>query len=191
MTKKSKLIIFTGPSGVGKGSILEKFFNIANKNQDKVVYSVSSTTRKPREGEIDGKHYFFISKEEFENKIKENTFLEWAIYNDNYYGTSKDFINKCLNEDTSVILEIELQGALNVMHQYPDALSIFIMPPSFEELEHRLRGRNSEDNETILKRLNTAKTELENSGKFKYKIVNNGLDEAVNELYQIFIKETK
>ncbi len=191
MSKKSKLIIFTGPSGVGKGTILEKFFDIAKKNNNKVVYSISSTTRQPRAGEINGKHYFFISKEEFEKKINENAFLEWALYNGNYYGTSKEFTDKCLNNDTSVILEIELQGALNVMKKYPDAPSIFIMPPSFEELEKRLRGRNTEDEETILKRLNTAKTEIENSNKFKYRIVNNGIDEAVEELYQIFIRETK
>ena len=191
MSKKSKLIIFTGPSGVGKGTILEKFFDIAKKNNNKVVYSISSTTRQPRAGEINGKHYFFISKEEFEKKINENAFLEWALYNGIYYGTSKEFTDKCLNNDTSVILEIELQGALNVMKKYPDAPSIFIMPPSFEELEKRLRGRNTDDEETILKRLNTAKTEIENSNKFKYRIVNNGIDEAVEELYQIFIRETK
>ena len=187
----SKLIIFTGPSGVGKGTILKDFFNKAKKNCDKIIYSISSTTRAPREGEVDGVHYFFISREEFKKDIEENMFLEWAEYSGNYYGTSKKFVEKNLKAGNSVLLEIELQGALNIMRAFPDALSIFIMPPSFEELERRLRGRNSEDNETIIKRLNTAKTELSNADKFKYKIINNNVDEAVEELYKIYKGETK
>ena len=189
MQNSAKLIIFTGPSGVGKGTILKKFFNKINENHIKLIYSISSTTRSPRTGEQNGKDYFFISKEEFEKQINEDMFLEWAKYSDNYYGTSKKFVEKQLKNDYSVLLEIELQGALNIMKKFPEAMSIFITPPSFEELENRLRGRHSEDNETILKRLNTAKVELANADKFKYKIVNNSVDEAVEELYSVITKE--
>jgi len=182
-----KLIIFTGPSGVGKGTILHDFFN---KVENDVVYSVSCTTRKARNGEIDGKHYYFISKEEFEKLIKQNAFLEWANYSGNYYGTSKKFVEEKLKEGKSVLLEIELQGALIVMQQCKDALSIFIKPPTFEELERRLRGRSSEDEETILKRLNRAKEELKHTDVFKYIIENNKVEDAVDELLKIYHKET-
>ena len=187
MQNKSKLIIFTGPSGVGKGTILNEFFN---QNKDiNIVYSVSNTTRAPRTGEIEGVHYFFISKEKFEDLIKKDSFLEWANYSGNYYGTNKNFVNENLNKGNSVLLEIELQGALQVMKKCPEALSIFIAPPDFEELKRRLIGRHTEDDETIKKRLEAAQAELNNKDKFKYIVENDTVENAVKKLKDIFQKE--
>ncbi len=189
MTKnKAKLIIFTGPSGVGKGTILADFFKKVDNN---IVYSISNTTRAPRDGEINGMHYFFISKDEFEKLIKENAFLEYACYSGNFYGTSKKFVEEKLKEGKSVLLEIELQGALQVMSKCPEAVTIFIKPPSFDELEKRLRGRHSESEESIKKRLMIAEDELNNANKFHYVIENKVVDEAVDELIKIYNKETK
>ena len=187
MDNNAKLIIFTGPSGVGKGTILTDFF----KDAQNIVYSVSSTTRKPREGEIDGKHYFFKTKDEFENLIKQDAFLEWANYSGNYYGTDKNFVEENLKKGNSVLLEIELQGAMVVMQKCPEAVSIFIKPPTFDELEKRLRGRHSEDENSIKKRLATAKDELRHIDLFKYVIENDKVENAVKELREIFRKETK
>ena len=186
--QKAKLIIFTGPSGVGKGTILTDFFKKVDKN---IVYSISSTTRHPRDGEINGMHYFFITKNEFENLIKEDAFLEYANYSGNYYGTSKKFVEEKLSENKSVLLEIELQGALQVMKKRPDAVTIFIKPPTFEELEQRLRGRHSESEEAIQKRLTAAHEEIKNADKFHYVIENDIVESAVNKLIEIYDKETK
>ena len=185
--KQAKLIIFTGPSGVGKGTILSDFFKKVDNN---IVYSISNTTRQPRDGEINSMHYFFISKEEFEKMISEDMFLEYACYSGNYYGTNKNFVAQKINEGKSVLLEIELQGALQVMKKCPDAVTIFIKPPTFEELEKRLRGRHSEDEASILKRLKAAKEELNNADKFHYVIENDVVDKAVDELIAIYNKET-
>lgn len=184
----AKLIIFTGPSGVGKGTILCDFFKKADNN---IVYSISNTTRKPRDGEINGMHYYFISKDEFENLIKQDAFLEYATYSGNYYGTNKKFVDEKIKEGKSVLLEIELQGALNVMKKRPDAVTIFIKPPTFEELEKRLRGRHSESEESIKKRLETAKEELKHTDKFHYVIENDKVEKAVDELIEIYNRETK
>ena len=186
MTYTPKLFIFTGPSGVGKGTVLKDFF----KKTENIIYSISSTTRKPREGEIEGVHYHFIEKDEFIDLINKNSFLEWAKYSENYYGTSKVFVENTIKQGKSVLLEIELQGALQVMEKCKSAVSVFIKPPSFEELEKWLRGRNSEDEETILKRLQTAKKELENQDKFKYVIENDKVEEASTKLIEIYKKET-
>lgn len=185
---KAKLIIFTGPSGVGKGTMLADFFK---RVDNKIVYSISNTTRAPRDGEINGMHYFFISKDEFEKMINENQFLEFACYSGNYYGTNKKFVDEKISEGKSVLLEIELQGALQVMEKCPDAVTIFIKPPTFEELENRLRGRHTESDEAIEKRLLAAKEELNNADKFHYVIENDKVDKAVDELIEIYNKETK
>lgn len=185
---KAKLIIFTGPSGVGKGTILADFFKKADNN---IVYSISSTTRAPRDGEINGMHYYFISKEEFEKLIKEDSFLEYAQYSGNYYGTNKKFVDEKINSGKSVLLEIELQGALQVMEKRPDAVTIFIKPPTFEELEKRLRGRHTESEEAIQKRLKAAHNEMNNVNKFHYVIENDVVKRAVDELIEIYNKETK
>lgn len=185
--RQAKLIIFTGPSGVGKGTILSDFFKKVDNN---IVYSISNTTRQPRDGEINGMHYFFVSKQEFEKMIDEDLFLEHACYSGNYYGTNKKFVEQKISEGKSVLLEIELQGALQVMKKCPDAVTIFIKPPTFEELEKRLRGRHSESEESILKRLKSAKEELSNADKFHYVIENDVVDKAVDELISIYNKET-
>lgn len=184
---KARLYVITGPSGVGKGTVLNKFFE---HNKDNIIYSISATTRAPRPQEKDGVNYFFITKEEFEREIENGDFLEWAKYSDNYYGTKKSFVLKCLNEGKSVVLEIEAQGAKKVMEKYPECVSIFITPPDLDELEKRLRGRKTETEDAIQKRLEAVKRELEESKNYKYLIVNDKVDEAFNQLQQIYEKES-
>lgn len=184
--KKAKLYVITGPSGVGKGTVLNKFFE---KNKGDIIYSVSATTRKPREGEKDGVNYFFITKEEFEKEIENNEFLEWAKYSDNYYGTKKEFVLNSLKNGVSVILEIEAQGAKKVMQEHPECVSIFIMPPNMEELEKRLRGRKTESEEMISKRLNVVKSELEEAKNYKYIVINDKVNNAYKQLQEIYEKE--
>ncbi len=183
---KAKLYVLTGPSGVGKGTVLKKFFE---KNKGSIIYSISATTRPAREGETEGVNYFFISKEEFKKEIKENNFLEWAQYSGNYYGTRKDFVLNSLNKGVDVLLEIEVQGAKKVMEQYPYCVSIFITPPNMEELEKRLRGRKTECEEAILKRLEAVKNELAEAKNYKYVIVNDKVDKTFKELDAIYQKE--
>ena len=186
MEKKTpKLFVFTGPSGVGKGTLLNEFL----KQNPNIKYSISSTTRKPRVGEVDGVNYFFISKEKFEEDIKNNKFIEWAKYNENYYGTSLDFVNGAMKKGYDVILEIEVQGAIQIMDKIKDCVSIFILPPSTEELEKRLKGRNTEDIETVNNRLKIAHSEIAQADKFKYNVVNDKIDEAVKKLNDIYLKE--
>ena len=184
MNKVGKLFVISGSSGVGKGTLLKLFME---KNPE-VKYSVSCTTRSPRPGEIDGVNYFFVDKETFENSINNNEFLEWAKFSENYYGTKLSYVEKTLNDGFNLILEIETQGALQVMKKHPDAEFIFILPPSLEDLEQRLRGRKTESEEAIQKRLSAVKDELEISKKFKYRIVNDDINQAVGELQDIFDK---
>ena len=176
-----KLFVLSGSSGVGKGTVLKGFLQ---KNPN-FMLSISCTTRKPREGEVDGVNYFFLTKEEFQKNINENKFLEWAQFAGNFYGTKKKYINQCLEEGRDIILEIDTQGALQVKKQMPEAVLIFICPPSLEALENRLRGRHTEDEETIQKRLNEVKIELERAEKFDYKIVNDELEKAIAELEKV------
>lgn len=180
-----KLFVLSGSSGVGKGTVLKGFLQ---KNPN-FMLSISCTTRKPREGEVDGVNYFFLTKEEFQKNINENKFLEWAHFAGNFYGTKKKYINQCLEEGRDIILEIDTQGALQVKKQMPEAVLIFICPPSLEALENRLRGRHTEDEETIQKRLNEVKVELERAEKFDYRIVNDELERAIAELEKVINKE--
>lgn len=180
---KGKLIVFSGPSGVGKGTIREKM------QFDDYVFSISSTTRSKRAGEQDGVDYFFLSKEEFEEKVKNNEMLEYASFVGNMYGTDQNTVATLLNEGKNVLLEIECQGALQVIEKMPEVISIFVLPPSLEELERRLRVRNTEDEETMQKRLLKAKGEIELKKHYKYCIVNDCIDEVVQELDQIMSKE--
>ena len=177
---KGKFIVISGPSGVGKDTICEELIKRGNG-----IYSVSMTTRKKRNNEIDGVNYFFISKDEFENKIKDNFFLEYAMYNGNYYGTPTDFISDNTNRGINVFAVLEINGAINVKKIFPSAITIFIMPPSFDELERRLRGRKSEDDDIINKRLNIAKKEVKDKNKYDYVVINNTVDEAVLEIENI------
>ena len=178
---RGNLIIVSGPSGVGKGTVLKKIYD----RDENVRLSVSATTRAPRPGEVNGVHYHFITKEQFEENIKNGKMLEYAKYAENYYGTLSSAVEEMRCNGIDVILEIETDGALQVMGKADDAVSIFILPPSEEELEKRLRGRGTEDEQTILKRLEAAKNELKLSDKYKYNIVNDDADRAADELYKL------
>ncbi len=180
-----KLFIITGPSGVGKGTILEKFFH-NNKN---IIYSISETTRKPRPGEVNGVNYFFVTNEEFEASIQNDEFLEWAKYSDNYYGTKKKFVLKALSQGADVLLEIETQGAKKIMEKFPDCITIFFTPPNLDELEKRLRGRKTEDEESIQKRLQRVREELKLAPHYKYAIVNDKVEDALEKLQKVYENE--
>ena len=181
MNKKGNLYVISAPSGAGKGTILKRMMEI----DDNLSLSISATTRKPREGELDGVHYHFLTKEQFEDKISKNELLEYAMYADNYYGTPLDYIELQRQEGKDVILEIEVQGASNVREKCPDALGIFITPPSFEELKNRLVGRGTESLETIEKRLKIAKKELLEQVKFDIVVVNDEVERVSNEILDI------
>ena len=186
--KKGTLFVFSGPSGVGKGTLNSKLFA---EFGDQMAFSVSATTRAPREGEIDGIHYFFISRQEFENRIANNDFLEHAEFAGNCYGTPRSYVMSLLEKGKNVLLEIEVQGAMQVMARMPECVSLFVLPPSFEELERRLRGRGTETEEKILKRLETARGELAYADRYQYQVVNGGdLEAAYQELRGIYLKET-
>lgn len=182
---KKKLFVISGSSGVGKGTVLKSFLT---KNPN-FMLSISCTTRAPRKGEVDGVNYFFLSKDEFQNCIDNDKFLEWAEFAGNRYGTKKKYIKQCLEEGKDIILEIDTQGALQVKKQMPEAVLIFICPPSLETLENRLRGRHTEDEATIQKRMQEVKTELERAEKFDYKVINDDLANAVAELEKVIIGE--
>lgn len=185
--KKGMLVLYTGSSGVGKGTLMERLLE-ADKS---IRLSVSNTTREPRKGEIDGVHYNFVSKGEFLSLIDKDGYLEYAEYCGNYYGTPKQQVENLLDEGYNVFLEIEVQGGLQVMEKYPDILSIFILPPSMESLERRLRRRGTEDEETIQKRLKAAEEEMQYKSKYKYNVINGDLDVAVNEILDILHKEVE
>lgn len=174
MSKKGLLIVYSGPSGCGKGTIMKKLL----EQYEDVVLSVSMTTRKPRPGEIDGFHYHFVTHEQFEQSIAEDGFLEYANYNGNYYGTPIAPIQKLLDDGKNVMLEIEVQGAEKVMERCPDAVSIFVDVPSFEELERRLRGRGTETDEVIEGRLTAARYELSRIFRYQYVVLNDDADAA-------------
>ncbi len=181
MNKKGQLIVVSGPSGVGKGTVLKEYLN----SRDGIAYSVSATTRQPRPGEENGIHYYFLSREEFERTAAEGGMLEYASYNGNYYGTPKAPVEQQRNQGNDVVLEIEVQGALQVKKSCPDALLIFVAPPSFEELKNRLTGRQTEDAKTVENRLNIARQELKCAGEYDYIIVNDTVEQAVQRLGQI------
>ena len=186
--KRGVLFVFSGPSGVGKGTLKAKLFE---EFADRIAYSVSATTRGPREGEVDGKDYFFISRQEFERRVKNNEFLEHAEFAGNCYGTPRAYVEKLLDSCMNVVLEIDVQGALQVMKSMPECVSVFILPPSFEELEHRLRGRGTETEEKVRERLETAKRELPYAPQYDYQIVNGGdIEAAYQSLREVFLKST-
>ena len=180
--KRGVLFVFSGPSGVGKGTLKAKLFE---EFADQIAYSVSATTRGPREGEVDGKDYFFISRQEFERRVKNNEFLEHAEFAGNCYGTPRAYVEKLLDSGMNVVLEIDVQGALQVMKSMPECVSVFILPPSFEELEHRLRGRGTETEESIRERLEIARNELAQQDKFTLKLVNDEVDACAARLYDV------
>ncbi|MDD6258860.1 MAG: guanylate kinase [Erysipelotrichaceae bacterium] len=169
MAKKGLLIVLSGPSGVGKGTILKEFIHDPDL---KLAYSVSLTTRKQRPGEVDGVNYHFVSREEFERARDNGELLEWAEFVGNYYGTPVAEVEKLRNEGKNVILEIEVQGCQQVRAKVKDALTIFIVPPNMEELEKRIRGRATEPEEIIQERLAKASREMEMIGQYKYVVCN-------------------
>ena len=184
--KKGLLIVYSGPSGVGKGTILNKLMPQEDLN---LVYSVSMTTRKPREGEVDGVNYFFVSHERFLEAIKNNELLEHARFVDNDYGTPKAYVEEQRNQGKNIILEIEVEGAKQIIKKCPDCISIFLVPPSLEELENRIRGRQTDDDETILKRLSKARHEIKETELYKYVVCNKDVEETAQEIREIILKE--
>lgn len=184
--KKGLLIIFSGPSGSGKGTIMKSLL----ARREDTVLSVSMTTRAPRPGEIDGYHYHFVTREEFEKTIAEDGFLEYAEYNGNYYGTPEAPIRRLLNEGKNIMLEIEVQGAEKVMDHRSDVVSIFITTPSFEELERRLRGRGTETEEVIRGRMKTSQYELSRAFRYQYIVLNDDVEKAVDRIETIIDAES-
>lgn len=182
---KGILFVISGPSGVGKTSIIRSVLERV-KN---VVFSVSCTTRKQRPGEINGVDYFFISQEEFDEMIRGNKFLEWAKVHDNYYGTPLNFVFKHMDDGNDVILDIDVQGALNVKRNFAKAKFIFIAPPSYQTLGERLKRRGTETEEKIQRRLETARKEIKYIPEFEYLIINEDLESSITNLISIIYAE--
>ncbi|MBQ2890874.1 MAG: guanylate kinase [Clostridia bacterium] len=180
-SKKGLLYVISGPSGVGKGTICKEII----KRNPSISISISATTRKMREEDIEGVTYYFKTIAEFEEMIENNSLLEWTNYNGNYYGTPVAPVKDALNAGRDFILEIEVEGALNVKKIFPDAVLIFVDAPSFADLEKRLKGRGSETDETLKARINRAKEELLLKDKYDYVVVNNTLETAVSEIENI------
>ena len=180
------MVLYTGCSGVGKGTIMKELLRL----DDSIRLSVSNTTRNPRENEIDGVHYNFVTREEFLAAADDDGYIESAEYCDNLYGTPRKQVEDMLDQGYDVFLEIEVKGGIQVMEKYPDILSIFILPPSMEELERRLRGRGTEDEETIARRMAKAVRELEEAPRYKYRVVNDVVGRAAGEVLKI-LKEYK
>lgn len=185
MTDRGILITFSGPSGSGKDTVLNKLI----KKRDDTGISISMTTRKMREGEIDGVHYYFVTRDFFEKKIEADGMLEYAEYAGNLYGTPKDPVDEMIKAGKVVILEIEVQGAEKIKQKYPEVVSVFLMPPSLGVLEERLRGRNTDDEETISHRLVIAREEIRKASDYDYIVINDDIDSAVEKFSGIIDAE--
>ncbi len=185
MDKRGLLLVISGPSGVGKGTI-DAALRRENKNMD---YSVSATTRPPRPGEVDGVDYFFLTKKEFLDHLSAGEFLEWADVFGNYYGTLKNRVEEKLSSGIDVVLEIDTQGARQVLEKVSDAVSVFIMPPSKEALEKRLRGRATDAPDVIVRRLSCAEQEMEQAPMYDYVVVNDDIKRAVAAIQEIILSE--
>ena len=178
---KGILIVLSGFSGAGKGTLVKELM----KTYDNYALSISMTTRKPREGEVHGREYFFTERESFEEKIAQNGLIEYAEYCGNYYGTPRDYVEEMLAAGRDVLLEIEIQGMHKVKKMFPDMLTLFVTPPSIAELEKRLRGRGTETEEVIKKRLARAAEEAKGMEDYEYLVVNDDLQECVEEIHGI------
>lgn len=178
MSERGRLIVLSGPSGVGKGTVLARYL----AGRERIKVSVSATTRAPRAGETDGVHYYYLTREQFEEKISSGGMLEWAQYNNQYYGTPRAPVEEALREGVDVMLEIEVQGGLQVKRAFPDAAMIFILPPSFQVLRQRLVGRGTEDGQSVEKRLRAAVEELRRAQEYDFLLVNDRIEDTVREL---------
>lgn len=185
MNKKGILIVISGPSGAGKGTICKALL----EREDNLYLSVSATTRKPREGEVHGVNYYFLEKEDFMKRVENEEFLEWAEVHGNCYGTPKFNVEELINEGKNVILEIDVQGALNVKKNCEDGVFIFVLPPSMEELKRRIIKRGSETPESLITRFKNAYEEINFISKYNYAVVNDDLEEAVKKVQNIILAE--
>lgn len=183
--KKGLLIVLSGPSGVGKGTVRQYFMDDASLH---LAYSVSMTTRKQREGEVHGKDYLFVSEEEFQKQIDQGNLLEYAQFVGNYYGTPWSVCEQMRNEGKNVVLEIEVQGMIQIKEKCQEAITIFIVPPSMEELERRIRGRRSEEEDIIRKRLEKAENEMRLQSEYKYVVCNDTPQHAAEQITKIIKK---
>lgn len=182
---KGILVVVSGFSGAGKGTVMKRLM----EKYDDYALSVSATTRKPRPGEEDGREYFFRTRDEFEKLIEEDALLEYARYVENYYGTPRSYVEEQLQAGRNVILEIEIQGAMKIKEKIPEALLVFVTPPTVEELERRLTGRGTETAQVIADRLARASKEAEGMGQYDYILVNDTVEECVDHLHQIIVSE--
>lgn len=185
MSKKGNLVIISGFSGAGKGTVVKGLM----ARYDCYALSVSATTRAPREGEVNGREYFFKTREEFEEMIRQDALYEYAQYVSNYYGTPKAYVQEQLDAGKDVILEIEVQGALKVKEKNPKALLLFVTPPSAEELKKRLQGRGTETEEVINERMRRAADESEQMDRYEYLVINDQLEKCVEEVHQLIQRE--
>lgn len=184
--KTGQIIVISAPSGAGKGTIISKLIENDSKNR---WLSISATSREPRKGEKEGVNYYYLTEKEFKKRIKENFFLEYTNYAGNYYGTPREYIKEKVNNGIDVILEIEIEGATNIKKLIPEALFIFIMPPSLKELVKRLKNRGTESDEKIIKRFHTAYKEVNEVTKYNYVVVNDKIETAVDKIEAIIKAE--
>nr|WP_313563323.1 guanylate kinase [Ruminiclostridium cellobioparum] len=185
MQQRGLLVVISGPSGTGKGTVCKKLL----AERDNVRYSVSATTRKPREGEVEGQNYFFVSEGQFLDMLEKDALIEWDKYCDNYYGTPKAFVDSCIEAGTDVILEITVEGALEIKQKYPECVLVFIVPPSLEELRRRIESRATECWDVIEKRLEQAANELKYVAKYDYLVLNDSVADAVLNIEKVLDAE--
>ncbi len=184
---KGKIFVISAPSGTGKTTIIKNIMEIFPQ----LTFSISATTREKRSFEVDGKDYFFISEEEFKKKIDNDEFIEWEKFYDYYYGTLKSFVNQALSENKNLIFEVDVKGALNIKRFYPEAVLIFIEPPSLDTIKERLTKRNTESEEDFRKRVERANLEISFKDKFDFSVLNENLDEAINKVKEIIENKLK
>lgn len=181
MNKQGMLVVVSGFSGAGKGTIMKELL----KRYDNYALSISATTRSPREGEVDGREYFFVTEERFQEMIEQDALIEYARYVNHYYGTPKEYVLSQMEQGKDVILEIEIQGALKVKKRFPEAILVFVMPPSADELKRRLVGRGTESMDVINARLRRAAEEAEGMEAYDYILINDKLDVCVEEMHRM------